>query len=146
MRVRRLPGTALAGAVAALILAGCSSSGGGGEAAAEETTSPLGVYLDAVYGGDLSEEEQQRRSEDQNRRVEELVAGCMQEQGFEYVPNTATGTYTSGGEEWEPEDREWVAQWGYGAVDWPGRDDVPEDGGEEYVDPNGDYVESLSES
>ncbi len=134
-------------AALALLLSGCSGSDGeaAGATDAAEETSPLTEYLDAVYGGELSPEEQEREFAEQQERTEELVAQCMQEQGFEYRPATAAGTVVSGEDvEWEPDDREWVAQYGYGAVNSPySEDPAPE---EEFVDPNADYVASLSES
>ena len=136
-------------AVAALtlLLSGCSGSDGdtGGTADAAEQTSPLSEYLNAVYGGDLSPEEQERQFAEDQARIEELVAECMQEQGFEYTPQTPSDTFVSGSDvEYEPDERDWVAQYGYGAVNSPYNEEpMPE---EEYVDPNADYVESLSES
>ncbi|SFP67815.1 hypothetical protein SAMN05660464_3892 [Geodermatophilus dictyosporus] len=134
-------------AALALLLSGCAGSDGdaGGTAEGAERVSPLSEYLDAVYGGELSPEEQERQFAEEQARIEELVAQCMQDQGFEYTPNTASGTFVSGGEsEWEPDDRDWVAQYGYGAVTSPFTEEpVPE---EEFVDPNADYVASLSES
>jgi hypothetical protein len=134
-------------AALALLLSGCSGSEGDATAAADATeqTSPLAEYLDAVYGGDLSPEDQERTMAEEQARVEELVAECMQEQGFEYTPQTYTGTYVSSSDvEYEPDERDWVAQYGYGAVNSPFTEEpVPE---EEYVDPNADYVASLSES
>ncbi len=128
---------------AALLLAGCSGSGPDGS---DSEDSPLGVYLNAMYGGDLSEEEQQARYTDDQKKREELVATCMTEQGFEYIPDTEnSGFSTSSGDEWKPDDREWVSQWGYGAVNYPGRDE-PMNPDEQWVDPNADYVASLGES
>ncbi|KNC18943.1 hypothetical protein AC792_09620 [Arthrobacter sp. RIT-PI-e] len=123
-----------------LLLAGCASS--------EETTtaeeSPLTQYFSAAYGGDLSPEEQEEQFREDNREREELVAQCMTEEGFEYIPNVQNASFMSGGE-WEPDSREWVAQYGYGMINYPGRDEpVPEE--EQYVDANQDYIESLSES
>ncbi len=121
MRARRLPAALSALAATAVVLAGCSSSPAADEAQAERP-SPLGQYLDAVYGGDLSPEEQQSQFEDQNRRVEEVVASCMQDEGFEYVPSTSSGAVYSGEENvYEPDDRDWVSQYGYGAINYPGR-------------------------
>ncbi|MCR2794378.1 hypothetical protein NQ156_15015 [Microbacterium sp. zg.Y625] len=131
--------------VAALLIAltGCSGSDTGPKA---EEQSPLGEYLAAAWGGDLSEEEQQKRFEEDNKQREELVAQCMTEAGFEYIPVADSGYMVSGDDVvWEPDSREWVAQYGYGMVEWPGKDEATEPG-EEYVDPNQDYVSSLTES
>ncbi|WP_432547151.1 hypothetical protein [Kineococcus sp. SYSU DK004] len=131
--------------VAACLLAACSSSPAEGRA--EERTSPLGAYFESFYGGELDEAAQQAEYEEQNRRTEELVAACMSEQGFEYQPNTASSSVTySSDDEWDPESREWVAQYGYGMVTSPSSEQAEEAPPEEWTDPNGDYVASLSES
>ncbi|WP_204261220.1 hypothetical protein [Blastococcus saxobsidens] len=130
-----------------LLLSGCSGSDGDATASSErdDESSPLTEYLNAVYGGDLTPEEQERKFTEEQERAEELVAQCMQEQGFEYTPSSTGGAYLSGdGTEWEPDDREWVTQYGYGAINSPFSEaPMPE---EETVDPNADYVQSLSES
>lgn len=136
----------LALAAAVLLTAGltaCSGPASGG--APDPVDSPLNKYMSAVWGGDLSEKEQQARFEKENKQREELIAECMAEEGFEYIPAVQNGGMVFSGDEWKPEDREWVAQYGYGMVNFPGRDEpVPAD--EEWVDPNQDYVMSLSES
>ena len=146
MRVLRGPAVLSAATVLAVLLAGCSGSGDDDASGAPaEQTSPLSEYLSAVYGGDLSPDEQERQFAEQQAQTEELVAQCMQDEGFEYSPDTQSGGFTSGGDiEYEPEDRDWVAQWGYGAVNSPFND--PAQPTEEYVDPNGDYLATLSES
>ncbi|MGV3711608.1 hypothetical protein [Pseudolysinimonas sp.] len=130
----------------ALGISGCSllPGGDGGELTYED--SPLSAYLDGGMG-DLSEEEMNQRFTEQQTRVEELVAACMSDEGFEYIPvdQTQSGGYSFSGDEWDPESRDWVEQYGYGAVDWPGRDIQP-DPEDIPVDPNQDYVASLSES
>ena len=147
MRTRRALAPLSAMAALALLLSGCSGSDAEatGSSDSAEQDSPLSKYLSAVWGGDLSPEEQEQKFAEEQRKQEELVAECMQEQGFEYTPATDTGTYFSGdGTEWKPDDREWVAQYGYGAVKSPfSEEPAPE---EEFVDPNADYVASLSES
>lgn len=133
----------VAGAAALLlVLTGCTAASDDADATAE---SPLGEYLSALWGGDLSEEEQAAAYEEENREREELMATCMKEQGFDYAPNVSTGTSFSSGEEWQPDEREWVAQYGYGMVRWPGMDDQP-DMEEVYEDPNQEYVASLTPS
>lgn len=125
-------------------LAGCSATAD--TAAPKPEDSPLNKYMMAIWGGDLSTEEQQARFDEENKVREALVAECMTEQGFEYIPNVQSGaTIFSSGDEWNPEDREWVAQYGYGMVNFPGRD-APMTDDQSYVDPNQDYISSLSES
>ncbi|GAA1113911.1 hypothetical protein [Arthrobacter flavus] len=109
--------------------------------------SPLSEFFSSAYGGDLSPEEQEKKFAEDERQREELVAQCMTEEGFEYTPNlqSASMAVPAAGEEWDPESREWVSQYGYGMINYPGRDDMPS-GEEEYADANADYVSSLSES
>jgi hypothetical protein len=139
----RIPRSSAALAVLALLLTGCGGSDD--DPAAAEQDSPLTEYMNALYGGDLSPEQQEQQFAEQQERQEELVARCMQEQGFEYTPDTQSSWISSGdGSEWQPDDREWVSQYGYGAINSPHSEAPPQE--HEYVDPNGDYVASLSES
>ncbi|WP_394253589.1 hypothetical protein [Arthrobacter pityocampae] len=131
---------------ASVLLVGCASSAETPAAAEEE--SPLSEFFSSAYGGDLSPEEQEKKFAEDEREREDLVAQCMTEEGFEYTPNlqpTST-SMMAGGEEWDPESREWVSQYGYGMINYPGRDDMPSGDEGEYVDANADYLESLSES
>ena len=147
MRIRRASAPLSVLAALTLLLSGCSGSDEDATGASEEAeqTSPLSEYLSAVYGGDLSPEEQEKKFAEEQREMEELVAQCMQEQGFEYTPATNSGAFYGGdGTEWQPDDRDWVAQYGYGAVNSPFSEEPPPE--EEFVDPNADYVASLSES
>ncbi len=133
--------------VLALALAGCAGGPGGDKLDYED--SPLNKYLSAAWGGDLSPEEQQKQLEEQTREQEELVAECMAEEGFDYTPNTDNGAVViSDGEEveWDPDSKEWVEKYGYGIVDSPYMEQEEQNPSEEYVDPNQDYVETLSES
>lgn len=132
-------------ALAALALSGC------GAAADKDLSwddSPLSAYLSSAFGGDLSPEEQQQRSDEMQKKIEDSVAACMSAEGFEYIPaNNSGSTMVSSGEEWKPDDREFVSQYGYGAINYPGRDtQTAAPSTEQYVDPNQSYVESLSES
>lgn len=142
IRTALLPAAAVAAVVS---LAGCGQIGGG---TLSYEDSPLSTYLSAAWGGgiDVSVEEQQKQLDDQNREIEELTAACMKEAGFEYIPNTSNGaTIMSGDDLWQPDKREWVAQYGFGIFNNPYNE---QDMGstEEYVDPNQEYVASLSES
>lgn len=128
----------------ALALSGCGLLPGG-DAELTYEDSPLSAYFNSQ--GDMSEDEMQAHFVEQQTKVEELVAACMAEEGFEYIPvdQSQNGGIVFDGEEWDPESREWVEQYGYGAINYPGRDTQP-DPGTEWVDPNQDYVESLSDS
>lgn len=126
-----------------LALSGCSAPAE--DKGTAESTSPLTEYLGVLSGSDLSPEEQEEKYREQDRAREDLVATCMQEAGFEYTPNVQPVSLSSSDDAYRPDDREWVAQYGYGVVDSPDRHESA-DAGEEYVDANSDYLESLSES
>jgi len=140
-----VPLAALAASAMVFILTGCGGASSDDKLSYED--SPLSQYLSAAWGGDLSQEEQQKKMEEQQTKVEDLVAQCMADEGFEYTPNTDTGTVVSDGGEWEPEKREWVEKYGYGFVNSPFSEQLEENPSEqESSDPNADYVTSLSES
>lgn len=143
---------AAAAAFAVLALAGCSSSDGGGTASASDewTPGPLDEYLAQIHGysldDDRTEEELQAESDRQNRQVEELVAACMQDEGFDYTPaESSGGTVSSDDLDVEWGTREFAEQYGYGiSTDpWGSPDDAEAD---EWVDPNQEYIEQMSES
>ncbi|QYM76713.1 hypothetical protein [Leucobacter luti] len=132
-------------AVAALALTGCSSDG---KTKAEPEEGPLSKYMSALWSdGEMTQEQLDK----DNLKIEDLVAECMTQEGFEYKPNTSNGgvVYAAGddenaGPDWGTE--EFAKEYGYGIIDSPGMsamDSAPE---EEYVDPNQDYINSLSES
>lgn len=134
------------GLMALPVLAGCAPGGtASGKLALED--SPLNAYTSA--GAGLSQKEQQAKFEQQQAKVEAIVATCMADEGFEYIPvdysQGGGGVVVATGDAWKPEDPKWVAQYGYGAVNYPGRD-AATDQGNTFVDPNQDYVSSLSES
>lgn len=152
--------------VAGLALSGCGDDGGeqndgtadGGSAdqASDdgEELSPLEEYLGensgfvsgggrmtvAISAGDMDEEERQRL-----RQVEELVAACMQEAGFEYVPTDPFGGETKDdpfADAFALPPDEFAREYGYGMttlMDPNGPD-------EEVTDPNQEIRDGLSES
>lgn len=136
-------------------ITGCTS-GGSGEALSPEDAwknSPLSQYMNAGYDFDASPEEQQAESNKKQMQVEELVAECMSKEGFEYKPvdySTQGGMAMAGEDvEWEPDKKEWVAQYGYGVFNNPYQSVQSEEPPTEentWVDPNQEYVESLTES
>lgn len=130
-------------AIAAVLLAGCSSQPAADDELGYED-SPLSKLLGWGDGADFDEEAAQAESMASQKEIEELVAECMQKEGFEYTPQKVDESMysSSSSGEWNPDDRDWVAQYGYGMFNWPGRDE-PAEASE---DPNGPYVESLSES
>ncbi|QGQ18773.1 hypothetical protein GC089_05305 [Cellulomonas sp. JZ18] len=132
---------ALAGAVA-LLLAGCTGGDGdGGTAPSDTETGPLTAFFERV-GGSMDSED----GKAQQRRIEELVAECMAEQGFEYTPAEPMDMGPVPGEGDVPawDTLEFAKTYGYGATTgdelWGSGD------GEEWVDPNQDYVSAMSET
>lgn len=163
-----LPAVALA---AALALTACGGAGGTGtkaeaEAEAEETVGPLEAYLNELYesGRGSAAEAAAQAAE-----IEERVAACMAAAGFDYTPvpqreeDFAYLEESIGGAGAEPEvgTVAFAEQYGYGIVAFPGVDgaaaadadvedtdveDTEAGESEEWVDPNADYLESLSEA
>ncbi|MBO3083694.1 hypothetical protein [Cellulomonas fengjieae] len=134
------------GAVALALLSGCGA--GGGEGPSDDATltyrdSPLTKYWEAMGGS-----QDESAADAQAARSEEIVAACMQDEGFEYTPQDTSGMNRSleGGDGDMPawDTLEFAQQYGYGATTW---EDLPvNEGADEYVDANADYVASMSES
>lgn len=136
-----------ASALLALALAGCTGGGGDPAASIEERykDSPLYAYLDAGQDTGLSEEAMMAQHEERQKLAEELIAECMASEGFEYVPQVYSSGISFDSTEWNPDSREWVAQYGYGMVNGPTPEE-PIDPEEYPEDPNQAYVMGLSES
>lgn len=173
--MRSIPAlTTFAAAALIVTLAGCTGSPTDTASDAPPTdrdlTSddmPLNAYRDLLWLGGASPEEMERTQIEQAAKVDARVVPCMKEQGFEYIPDTSDldeleaaendrETAEADGEEiaadeWEPDERSWVASYGYGIVDYPGKQDepdVPEVTDEDVAaaDPNASYLDTLSES
>jgi hypothetical protein len=138
-----------------LITGACATTAAEPDTDIAETTpasqGPLTDFLNSLGGGaELSQEEQARRFDERNRRQQELIAQCMTDAGFEYIPNLGAATISfSDPNLWRPDDRDWVAQWGYGTVNDPWRhaesaETVPEE--PLYTDPNADLLAEMSEA
>jgi len=77
------------------------------------TSFPLDEYLGAIWGTGMSVQEQEMKQAQLATRHSELVAQCMLEAGFDYIPENAPfGSVAV--DDFFPEDPDWVAQWGYG--------------------------------
>ena len=143
-------------AVMAMVLAAC----GGTETETDAGTSPLAEYLgdDAGFAfADGDQEAAQAAFEEQERERQQVIAECMQAQGFEYIPVDSSvffGFEEADGLEWGSS--EWTAKYGFGITtqrfsqeelgpDLVGWD---ESGFEEQQenDPNAAIVEAMSES
>ncbi|MBP1327389.1 hypothetical protein JOF28_002621 [Leucobacter exalbidus] len=128
---------------AAMLLTGCSTSDA---APSPEDLGPLSKYLSAMYD---EEEYTQEKFEAEQGNIEELVAECMTEEGFEYLPNVQSGNFYSPSEDGEDTGPDWGSQefaenYGYGIIDYPGMEESNQQA-EEYNDPNEEYTSSLSE-
>jgi outer membrane murein-binding lipoprotein Lpp len=140
MRHRSLVTAVAVAAFLSLTLAGCSSD----KAAAklDPAASPLSEYMSAMNQG----YDEETMLAQQNDR-EELIANCMADEGFDYVPvdNAQYSGMVSAddGEEYGTE--KWVAENGYGMSQSPEQIAEQQAQSEEFIDPNQDYVMSLSE-
>ena len=99
-----------------------------------EWYSPINVYVQAVWGGHLSPEQQQAQWEENELRRQELIAQCMRDQGWDYIPHVGGARAMAGGAsvyfggprarssghaagvDWRPNDRDWVEEWGFGII------------------------------
>jgi len=111
-------------------------------------SSPLSEYLGGLWGADLSEGERRRQQEAEDLHREELIAQCMQAAGFEFIPVQTTandGLLTD--DTYRPNDRDWVAQYGFALIHNPWENVVNEPAsGPAPVDPNQEYLDSLSDA
>lgn len=134
---RAMTGVAIS---AALVLTSC-----GDKSTEEADVSPLA----AIFGGVESPAESRRKQLEQ----EELVAQCMKEAGWEYTPVDYSAQFPEGEFE-DPSTPEFGEKYGYGMVHNYELYELPyldEDGnytegpGQSFVDPNQEYVSSLTE-
>ena len=143
---------ALGAAALVLTLSACSGGGGTkpGEPEPSETPEPgpLDAYFSQMYG-DQSQED----ANAQQMRSEEIIAECMNEQGFEYTPVDYSSMQGGPVDMVEPEvqwgTKEFAAQYGYGATTDPygnQEEQEPPPDEEPFVDPNQDYVMAMSET
>jgi hypothetical protein len=146
-------------AAAILLLGACSGSdeeAASGEGDSTEIrTSPLAELLGHDLGrpGDPVAVEQQQLEEEQQRQ--ELIAACMEEKGFEYIPidaGTLVGLSAVSGPGWGT--KAWAETWGFGVTtrwfpqsmldgDLIGYDDPRIDDGDRPEDPNAAIVGAL---
>jgi len=123
--------------------------------------SPLADFMGFDWGGDFDQDAAQAQIEEQQRAVNEQIVSCMAAEGFEYIPEDTSdfavfeGNVGPDGLEYGSD--EWVAKYGFGistqvfSQDMVGPELVGYDEGEfmeegEFVDPNQEYVNSLSEA
>lgn len=128
-----------AGCGVLLLLTGCSGDEAPSAAGDEQQATPLTEYYEKLFPEQSSEE-----LDAQMRESEALVAACMQEAGFEYIPRdsaTDGSAVQEADEEYGTE--EYAAAHGYDITTF---DPESEPVAEEMVDPNEEYVSSMSET
>lgn len=82
-------------------------------------------------------------SAEMERRVQESIASCMAQEGFEYIP----AVRTQGGFGFSIQDEETFArERGFGITTFIGVEDAFLSSDEDWVDPNAEIVQSLSDS
>lgn len=140
-------------AVVILALAACDSGGSqedgsGAATSAEGATDDLDpedspvnqLFAEFEAFTDLASEDSQRYYADLNRKIEEAVAVCMTEQGFDYTPSGAdVGEILSLGADLSED--EYAAQYGYGIVAYVQIAGLGTD-----ADPNSAAVAEMSEA
>ena len=147
MHVRWMAVAALLGAAG---LSACGSSAGDQPAASTGTT--VGPLAELMGWSSDSPEESRRKQ----LQVEDLVAECMREEGWEYIPVDWSAQSSDQTEDMslmnDPE--AYGKKYGYSVVHnyelWEepslSGDGEAQPGGQEVVDPNQDYVSQLSQS
>jgi len=131
-------------------LTGCNSTNGAGVSGGAPTPEPtrlmpLDEYLSPIWTTSMAEAQQ--LEQELERNTQELIAQCMHEAGFDYVPFVPEPEPIVEVEEERPDDLDWVTQWGYGLLWSPGGSiqAVPIGGiGED--NPNYELLNSLSEA
>lgn len=137
-----------------LALAGCGSQNQADDVEvptdgeAISLASPIDEFTNLVLGTNLSPEVQIQQQQQIRASVEEHIAECMADAGFEYIPNPNQVTFTfNEGNTRYPNDPQWLSEWGFGGV----RDIGVEEGtlqtvqgGVGIVDPNQEIRRELS--
>lgn len=140
---------AFAGALG-LLAAGLTGCGGGDEGTGDQgdrDEEQLGV-LDAMFR-DAWENAVRQDPAQAQARVEELIAECMAEQGFEYVPRTAAGPMPQAATAVEDDGLdpiEYAQQWGYAITTGPPDEGPGPSPSPEVVDPNEELRAGMTET
>lgn len=109
----------------------------------EEGEQTLAAYFGWDTGANPEESEAQYR--EQEARIQESIRLCMAEEGFEYIPMEPPA------DSFVVDDTtqvDWAAAQGFGITTWVGNEGATTDTttAEEWVDPNQEIVEAMSES
>ncbi len=156
MTASRIAVAGLTAMALAMTLAACGGGGGGkgdDEPDSSSATPKMGP-IDQLWM-DATKDQDQDYWNDQQMRVEELVAQCMAEQGFDYTPvdySQMNGSMPDPAADDDVPDwgtLEFAKQYGYGQTTNPYSEavtDPAEGGGDTWVDPNQEYMNSMSET
>lgn len=109
--------------------------------------SPLDEYRNMFFVLDPSSGTQNAAELDLRRQ--ELIAQCMKDAGFEYIPVLPPDTTLTPGSDpaqIRPNDRDWISQWGYGIVEFRRYAEQAFESLETWQDPNNAIMVSLSPS
>lgn len=110
----------------------------------DSTQAAIDEALLLISGADTADQEAVWA--EQQRQVEETVAQCMRNEGFEYTPVDYSQFDSFEEDDWNPADRDWVAENGLGISTGIGGETFAEPvGQDDFKDPNADYVSTLSE-
>ena len=125
---------------------GRASEAGGETGASGKLThedSPLDKYMSAAYGD--SDEE---KAIADSKKAEESTAACMAAEGFDYIPVDQSQNMSSfdAADITERDTEAWVAANGYGMTQNPEDMAAQQEESESSVEPNQDYVASLSQT
>lgn len=135
---RRLYSVLAAATLISFAVAGCSSAPEAKKL--DPAKSPLQVYMSALYPTSGQDD-----FEEQQKKTETLVAACMADEGFDYVPVDQSQYSTGSVDDYEERDTEkWVTEHGYGMVQTEEEIAEQTKQSEEFVDPNQEYVAALS--
>lgn len=173
--IRRIRGTRFGGRRAvvgvgalALLASACGGDAAVTDAGADspesiedlEWESPIAEFLGEDTSFDFSSDESQAEFAQQEAEAQEKIVLCMREEGFEYIPedNSQFIDFSAEDEEIPYFSSAWIDKYGFGITtqrfaqsdvgpDLIGYDDskFSDEAMEEFVDPNQEYLDSLSE-
>lgn len=151
--LRRIPGAACL-AVAALALGACAPSDTA-DAGTTATHGPLDEFRSRIMGVALDPDQREQR--DARARLaqdillaEEMIAACMAEHGFSYLPRVdASGSGVVVQEDADgptPGSLEFAEIYGFGIAHHPGATDAGSRGPAGLLDPNQRYLDAMSDA
>ncbi len=95
------------------------------------------------FGGSDDPEQAQAQYREQEARLQEAVRLCMAEEGFDYIPvEPPADDYVFD----DSTQEEFAAEQGFGITTWVGNEDEFVESDSEWVDPNQEIVEAMSDS